>query len=83
MISERGPEIKIEKEAKKMVETPTEETLFEGFYSSLERPTLENLKKLEKLKQITILSRVPPPYEETLKIVEKRLKIFQKNGPTL
>lgn len=35
-------------------------------------------EKLEKLKIMTILSRTPPPYEETLKIVQKNEKMFSK-----
>lgn len=35
-------------------------------------------EKLEKLKQMTILSRVPPPHQETLKIVQKNEKMLSK-----
>lgn len=46
MKQERPLEIKIQKETENTT-TPTDETLFEGFYS-LEHPTLEGLEKLEK-----------------------------------
>lgn len=43
----RFPKIEKEKGIKKTGEIPTDETLFEGFYS-LERPTLRGVEKLEK-----------------------------------
>lgn len=82
MNPERGLERIKGKDAKKTEETLTDETLFEGFYS-LERPTLEGLEKLENLKQAIILSRIPPPYEETLKLVKKREKILSKEKNSL
>ncbi len=47
MNPERGLERIKGKEVKKIEETPTEETLFEGFYS-LKRPTLEGVERLGK-----------------------------------
>jgi HEAT repeat protein len=47
MRPEHPPKIKTEKETEQTAETPTDETLFEGFYS-LERPTLGGLEKLGK-----------------------------------
>ncbi len=38
-----------------------------------------NEKNLEKLKQIIFLKNIPPTRDETLKIIDKRLRAFQKN----
>ncbi len=53
-----------------------------NFYKLAERFGIAG-EDLEKLKQVTILSRIPPAREETLKIIDKRLRILQKNEKPL
>jgi hypothetical protein len=49
----------------------------ENFYKLAERFGIAG-EELEKLEQTTILSRIPPSYEDTLKLVQKNEKMLSK-----